>query len=125
MQDGRDLVVTTTVELVDAPHVLWTRAEKIMDTDPHLEGPRRPARLSRVELSFYVIQCRDDPHMKHRRHRKKQVEVAWRIPGHQRADVPYRVVEQFQPSASELQTLAPQLEKIAQETLGRAPLAVP
>lgn len=124
-QDGQDLIVTTTVELVDAPHVLWTRAGKVMDVDPHLEGPRHAARLSRVELSYYVIQCRDDPYMKHMRHRKKTIDVVWRIPDHQQAEVPYRVIEQFSPSAAELKQLAPRLETIAKETERRAPLAVP
>ena len=114
-QEGKDLVVSMTVEVQDVPHALWTRAELVMDHDPYLLGPRRPPKLSRVELSYHIIQCRDDP--VHRWVGKtKKVEVKWRIVDHQQSGVPYRVIKQFNPSAVELKALAPQLTKVAEET---------
>jgi hypothetical protein len=101
-QDGEDLLITMTIEIPDAPHALWTHAELVMDHDPYLEGPRRDPRLDSVELSYDVIQCRDDPILMHMRHRKKKVKVVWRLKGHRKVDVKYRVVKQFKPSAAEL-----------------------
>jgi hypothetical protein len=124
-QDSKDLVVSMTMEIVDAPYVLWTHQRLIMDSDPHLEGPRRDPILDSVELSYTVIQCRDDPYVVHMRHRKKKIEVTWRLREHQKGEVPYRVVKQFNPSAGELTQLAPKLVKIAEETRKRASLAVP
>jgi len=126
-QDGKDLVVTATVEITDAPHVLWTHAEVVTFMDPHLEGPREPPKLGWVELQYKIIQCRDDPMLLHQRHRKKKVDVKWRVADHQKADVPYRVVEQFTPSAAELKELALKLVVIADQTERRqkSPLAVP
>jgi hypothetical protein len=126
-QDGKDLVVSTTIEVPDAPHVIWTHAELVMDHDVHLKGPRRPPRLARVNLSYRAIQCRDDPNVRMRRHQTKKVEVKWRLADHRKADVPYRVVEPFNPSAAELKELAPPLIKIAEATerRNRSPLATP
>jgi hypothetical protein len=126
-QDGKDLVVTTTVEVTDAPHVLWTHAEVVTFMDPHLEGPRHPPELGWVELQYKILQCRDDPMLLHQRHRKKKVEIAWRVADHQKADVRYRVVEQFTPSAAELKDLALKLVVIADQTERRkhSPLATP
>jgi hypothetical protein len=64
----------------------------------------------------------------HMRHRKKNAQVEWRIADHQKAEVPYRVVRQFHPSAAELRQLAPELLRIAGETERRKrdpKLAVP
>jgi hypothetical protein len=124
-QEGRDLVVAMTVEVPDSPHALWTHAELVTLSDPHLEGPRHPPKLGWVELHYQIIQCRDDPILMQSRHKK--VEVTWRIGNHEKADVNYRVIEQFTPSAAELKALAPKLREIAEETekRKRGPLAVP
>jgi hypothetical protein len=126
-QDGDDLIVTTRVEVVDAPHVLWTHADVVMVGDPHLLGPRHPPELFCVDLYYTIIQSRDDPIRLHQRHRKKEVEVKWRLVGHQKADVRYNVINQFTPSAAELKELAPRLVKLADETERRlrSPLATP
>src|SRR5262249_22458058 len=117
----------TTVAVPDAPHALWTHASLIMYRDPYLLGPRFPPKLTWVELSYEVIQSRDDPILEHQRHKTKKVEVKWRLAGHQKSDVPYRVIKQFNPSAAALKALAPQLLKIAEETEARkrGPLATP
>jgi len=122
---GNDLLVSLTIEINDAPHVVWTHAELVEDHDPHLEGPRRPPILRWVELSYHVIQCRDDPVLLHMRHRKKKIELTWRLAEHRKADVPYRIVDRFDPSAAELAELIPKLAKIVEQTRRRAPLAVP
>jgi hypothetical protein len=117
-----------TIAISDAPHTFWTRAELVWDTDPYLEGPERPPRLSWVELSYDVFQCWDDPVLMHMRHRKKNAQVEWRIADHQKAEVPYRVVRQFHSSAAEFKRLAPELLRIAKETERRKrdpKLAVP
>jgi hypothetical protein len=115
-QDGKDLVVTATVEVPDAPHVLWTRAVPVMHGDPYLLGPRRPPELVWVDLSFEVFQSRDDPVVMHMPHHTKRVELRWRLADHAKADVPYRVIRRFQPSAAELKELAPQFARLAEET---------
>ena len=126
-QDGDDLIVTAKVEIVDAPHVLWTHGDVVMIGDPHLLGPRHPPKLFCVDLYYAIIQSRDDPIQLHQRHRKKQIEVKWRLAGHRKANVRYNVINQFTPSAEELLELAPRLVKLAEETKRRlnSPLAVP
>ena len=120
-QEGEDLVVTMTIEVPDAPCVVWTHATPVMRHDPHLEGPRWPPQLCRVELSYYVIQCRDDPVLLHRRYRKKKLELSWRVTNHRKSTVPYRVINQFNPSAAELMELVRKLQKLAEETRNRVP----
>lgn len=124
-QNQDDLMITMKIDIVDAPHVLWTQTELVEDTDPHLWGPRRPAKLSWVRLSYFVIQCRDDPAIMTTRHRRKQVEVKWRISGHRKAAVAYRPILEFRPSAQELVAIAPKLKSIAAETRRRSARAVP
>ena len=126
-QDGDNLIVTTRVEVVDAPHVLWTHADVVMVGDPHLLGPRHPPKLFCVDLYYAIIQSRDDPIIVTQRHRKKEVEVKGRLPDHQKADVRYNVINKFTPSAEELLELAPRLVKLAEETKRRvrSPLAIP
>ncbi len=123
-QDGKDLVVSTTLEVVDAPHVLWTHAEIVRHMDPHLEGPRHPPELGFVELYYKIIQTRDDPAQ---RHYRKKVQVKWRLADHKKADVPYRVIERFVPSGAELKELGPRLIRLGQETERRmrGPLFIP
>jgi hypothetical protein len=80
-----------------------------------------------VDLYYAIIQSRDDPIIVTQRHRKKQVEVKWRLPGHQKADARYNVINQFTPSAEELLELAPRPVKLAEETKRRldGPLGIP
>jgi hypothetical protein len=126
-QDGEDLIVTAKVEIVDAPHVLWTHGDVVTVMDPYLLGPRHPPKLFCVDLYYEIIQSRDDPIILTQRHRKKQVEVKWRLPGHEKADVRYNVINKFTPSAEELLELAPRLVKLAEETKRRldSPLGIP
>jgi hypothetical protein len=126
-QDKVDLIVTARVEVVDAPHVLWTHGDVVMVGDPYLLGPRHPPTLFCVDLYYTIIQSRDDPIKLHQRHRRKEVEVKWRLTGHQKANVRYNVINQFTPSAEELLELAPRLVKLAEETKRRlrSPLAIP
>ena len=115
-QDGKDVVVSTFVEVADAPHVLWTHATLVMDGDGFLQGPRRPSKLVRIDLSYHVIQSRDDPVLEHQRHRIKSVEVQWRLADPAKTDVEYRVNKEFNPSTAELKELASKLGKLAEET---------
>ncbi len=124
-QQGQDLVITMEKEEVDAPHVLWTHTEPIFSHDPHLQGPRRPPELAWVELRYHVIQCRDDPALQFTPHRKQKIQVLWRIPNHQKAQVPYRVIPAFRPSAAELNALAPKLKKLAEQSRQRLADFVP
>src|SRR5262249_21294052 len=86
-QDGKDVLVSMFVEVADAPHVLWTHATLVMNGDGFLLGPRRPAKLVRIDLSYHVIQSRDDPVLEHQRHRIKSVEVKWRLVDSMKTDV--------------------------------------
>jgi len=115
-QDGNDVIVSMFVEVADAPHVLWTHATLVMDGDAYLLGPRRPTKLVRIDLSYHVIQSRDDPVLEHQRHRIKSVEVKWRLVDPTRTDVEYRVNNEFNPSAAELRELASQMSKLAEQT---------
>jgi uncharacterized protein (TIGR03067 family) len=115
-QDGKDVVVSMFDEVPDAPHVLWTHATLVMDGDGFLLGPRRPSKLVRIDLSYHVIQSRDDPVLEHQRHRIKSVEVKWRLVDPTKTDVEYRVNKEFNPSAAELKELASKLSKLAEET---------
>jgi uncharacterized protein (TIGR03067 family) len=115
-QDGRDVVVSMFVDVADAPHVVWTHATLVMDGDGFLLGPRRSSRLVRINLSYHVIQSRDDPVLEHQPHRIKSIEIKWRLVDPTKTDVEYRVNNEFNPSAAELNELASKLSKLAEET---------
>jgi hypothetical protein len=115
-QDGKDLVVSMTVEVPDVPHVVWVHSTLQMTGDPGLEGSRYPPKLDWVGLAYKIIQCQDDPVRIHQSYLKKKVEVRWRLADHRRANVRYVVHEEFSPTAAELKDLAPKLAKLAEET---------
>jgi hypothetical protein len=108
-QDGKDLVVSMTIEVPDAPHVVWVHSTLVMWGDTDLRGARYPPKLDWVELAYEVIQCQDDPGLTHTRDRTKKSEVRWRLADHRRANVRYVVVRRFSPTAAELKDLAPKL----------------
>ena len=115
-QDGKDLVVSMTVEVPDAPHVVWVHSTLHMMADPDLRGPKYPPKLGWVELAYQIIQCQDDPVRIQQSYLKKKVEGRWRLADHRRANVRYIVREQFSPTAAELKDLAPKLAKLAEVT---------
>jgi hypothetical protein len=88
-QDGKDLVVSTTVKANNSQHVLWTHAT--------VQGKK-------VLLRYYVFQNRDlfvkgD----------KTIKVEWRLPNRKKDDCTFRVEEKFEPDSAELMRLLPQL----------------
>jgi hypothetical protein len=92
-QDGADLVVSTVLTANGGPHVLWTNVIK---------------QNNEVVLEYFVVHCSDRLY----RH-QKQVEVTWRIAGHEQGKEAYRVENRFNPSTAQLKALLPQLEALA------------
>lgn len=93
-QDGADLVVKTSVTVNNSAHVLWT---SVIDSG------------NTVTLRYYVIQ---NPDLFVRS--QKKVDVSWRIPNRKLGDVKIGVQEVFQPNATELKALLPQLKELAE-----------
>jgi hypothetical protein len=117
-QAGDALVVTMTVEIDNAPHVLWTHV--VIHTNEIDMGPPVgvAGRIGKPEvvLYYYVFQNRDDPGLwDATRKTTRQIQVAWRLAGHQRDDEIYTVRRDVVPSARELKALVPRLRKLAEE----------
>jgi hypothetical protein len=94
-QDGKDLVVSATITVNNSSHVLWTHAV-VLGKD--------------VRLYYQVFQNRDLLVRS-----QKQIEVKWRLVGHQKGGETYHVEKTFLPSSVELKELLPQLQKLREE----------
>jgi hypothetical protein len=100
-QDGKDLVVKTTVTANSSPHVLWTKVISLGD---------------KVVLRYYVIQNTDlFVRGGEATRSQKQVTVEWRLPGQTKEGKQFQVEAYFQPSTAELKQLLPQLQKLVEE----------
>jgi hypothetical protein len=94
-EDGKDLVVSTTITVNNSAHVLWTHTT-VLGND--------------VRLSYYVFQNRDLLVRS-----QKRIEVKWRLVGRKKGEETYHVERSFLPSSAELKELLPQLQKLAEE----------
>ena len=94
-QDGKDLVVSTTLTVNSSSHVLWTHAI-IQGND--------------VRLYYQVFQNSDLLVRS-----QKQIEVKWRLVGHKKGEETYHIEKSFLPSSADLKELLPQLQKLMNE----------
>src|SRR5262245_42719201 len=95
IQNGKDLVVSTTLTVNNSSHVLWTHAIVLEEN---------------VWLYYEVFQNRDLLVRS-----QKQIEVKWRLAGHKKGTETYHVQKGFLPSSGELKDVLPQLQKLMQE----------
>jgi hypothetical protein len=91
-QDGKDLVVSTTITVNNSSHVMWTHAIDLG---------------KEVHLNYYVFQNRDLLVRS-----QKQIEVKWRLVRRKKGEEIYHVQKDFLPSSAELKELLPQLQKL-------------
>jgi hypothetical protein len=94
-QDGKDLVVKTTITVNGSSHVLWTDVFVFQD---------------KVTLRYHVFQCSDLVVRG-----MKQLEITWRIPNTKQAGLKFECKDEFLPKTAQLKELLPQLEKLAAE----------
>lgn len=94
-QDGKDLVVKTTVTANASSHVLWTDVIDMSD---------------KVVLRYYIIQ---NPDLAVRS--EKQVAIEWRLPNQKKEGKEFQVETYFQPNTEQLKELFPQLQKLMEE----------
>src|SRR5262245_53620761 len=94
-QDGKDLIVSTTITVNNSSHVLWTHAIVLG---------------KEVRLYYQVFQNRDLLVRS-----QKQIKVTWRLVGHKKGEATYHVEKSFLPSSAELKKLLPQLQKLMEE----------
>jgi hypothetical protein len=94
-QDGKDLVVFTTLTVNNSSHVLGTHAI-VLGSD--------------ARLYYQVFQNRDLLVRS-----QKQIEVKWRLVGHKKGNETYHVEKSFLPSSAELKALLPQLQTLMKE----------
>lgn len=100
-QDGKDLVITTSVTANNSSHVVWTHAIDLGKD---------------VTLFYYVFQNRDLFVRGEGGTRSlKSVELKWRLADTKKDGKGFHVKEQFLPNSAELNALLPQLQKLAQE----------
>lgn len=114
-QDGEDLIVSTTVEANNSPHVLWTHVMvtstgRVMQSDGRLAEAR-----TMIWLEYCVIQNRDLIVRS-----LKDVKITWRVPGRKKDDSIFKAHEIFTPTSAELNDLLPELQALMEKGENRS-----